>query len=181
MESKSEYPSFRDNIVYETFYTGAVGGSVVAVLFLVLDAIAGRPLFTPSVAGSAMFLGVPPDLHGSSSLEAVALFTPVHFLLAGGLGLLTALLVRAVEPARNRPVLAAALLFVVIEGAFLLGTSILYPSMPAVLGYARVALVNLLAAAAMVAWVHHSGHVEDEARHDAMRRESARASSQAAT
>jgi len=169
MESRSEYPSFRDNIFYETFYTGAIGGSVVAILFLVLDSIAGRPLFTPSVAGSAIFFGVPPDLQGSSSLEAVALFTPVHFLLAGVLGLVAALLVRAVEPSRNRPVLATLLLFGIIEGAYLLGTGILYPSMPEVLGYVRVALVNLVAAAAMVAWVHHSGDVEEDAREDSIR------------
>ena len=177
MPSRPEYPSFRENIFYETFFTGAIGGSVVALLFLVLDAIAGRALFTPSVAGSAIFFGVPPALHDSADLEAVALFTALHFLMSGGMGLAAALLVRAVEPDRNHPLLATLLLFVVIEGGFLLGTSILYPSMPAVLGHVRVALVNLIAASAMVGWVHHAHHVEEQARTDAIRGPSSRASS----
>lgn len=170
-ESRPEYPSFRQNIAYETFYTGAIGGSVVALLMLALDALQGRPLFTPSVAGAAIFFGIPPERHGLPSLEPVALFTPLHFLLAGGAGLAAALLVRAVEPRRNRPVLATLLLFAVMEAGYLLGTALLAPGLAEVLGYVRVAVVNLVAAAAMIAWVHHSGRVEEEAREESALRE----------
>lgn len=172
--SRTEYPSLAHNIAYETFFTGAIGGSVVALLFLILDSIAGMPLFTPSVAGGAIFFGVPPERHGLPSLEAVALFTPLHFLLSAAGGLVAALLVRAVEPRRNRPVLAWLLLFVVMEAGFLIGTGLLYPGMAEVLGYARVAGVNLVAAAAMIWWVHHSGRVEEEAREESEHREEVR-------
>lgn len=181
MESKQalrepgrEYPSLGHNIAYETFFTGAIGGSIVALLFLILDSIAGQPLFTPSVAGGAIFFGVAPERHGLPSLEAVALFTPLHFLLAAGGGLAAALLVRAVEPRRNRPVLATLLLFVFMEAGFLVGAALIHPGMAEVLGYVRVAGVNLIAAAGMIAWVHHSGRVEDEAREESEHREAVR-------
>jgi hypothetical protein len=171
MAGRSEYPSFRDNIAYETFYVGAIGGSVVAILFLLLDALAGQALFTPSVAGSALFLGVPPQLHAAINLQAVALVTALHIVLSGGMGLTAALLVRAVDPDRNRPVLATLLMFGIVEGGFLLGATVVASNLPAVLGYLRVALVNLTAAAAMIAWVHHAGRVEEEARQESIHRE----------
>jgi hypothetical protein len=62
-------------------------------------------------------------------------------------------------------------MFAIVEGGFLLGATLVASNLPAVLGYLRVALVNLTAAAAMIAWVHHAGRVEEEARQESIHRE----------
>ena len=64
---------------------GILGGLAVALWFLVLDAIAGRPLLTPSLLGQVVLLGDPtPDhavLFGPNILS-----TAFHFIVFALLG-----------------------------------------------------------------------------------------------
>src|SRR2546428_14123165 len=45
-------------ILREGFIAGLIGAAAVALWFLIVDVIAGRPFFTPAMLGSAVFLGV---------------------------------------------------------------------------------------------------------------------------
>ena len=45
-------------ILREGFIAGLIGAGAVALWFLVVDVIAGRPFFTPAMLGSAVFWGV---------------------------------------------------------------------------------------------------------------------------
>src|SRR5205809_5187456 len=45
-------------ILREGFIAGLIGAGVVALWFLIVDIIAGRPFFTPAMLGSAVFWGV---------------------------------------------------------------------------------------------------------------------------
>ena len=60
----------RDTAVPMTVYlegirAGLVGASIIALWFLIVDTIAGRPLYTPTVLGAALF-------HGGAGLAAPA-------------------------------------------------------------------------------------------------------------
>src|SRR6059058_5833825 len=45
-------------ILREGFIAGLIGAGAVALWFLIVDTIAGRPFFTPAMLGSAVFWGV---------------------------------------------------------------------------------------------------------------------------
>jgi hypothetical protein len=154
MARTPEPPTKTVNILYETFYSGAIGGSVVALLFLVADTLTGRPFYTPSLLGSTMFQGVDPATVTGMRLDAVALYTPVHFIVFGVLGLIGSILVRTMEARIRRPVWVTLILFGLMQAAFLLGLRTLTPGAPALLGYARAGVINLFAAVAMVLFLH---------------------------
>src|SRR5437867_8737445 len=45
-------------VLREGFVAGLIGAGAVALWFLIVDVIAGRPFFTPAMPGSAVFWGV---------------------------------------------------------------------------------------------------------------------------
>lgn len=68
-------------ILLDGLFTGAIGALAVAVWFLILDFLAGRPLFTPALLGTVL-------LHGASAAQNVvvqpldvAAYTAFHFAL----------------------------------------------------------------------------------------------------
>ncbi|HKJ01359.1 MAG TPA: hypothetical protein VJ997_02860, partial [Longimicrobiales bacterium] len=124
MESKNptlvSHPPAGD-IAYGSFYSGAVGGAVVAFVFLAADVMAGRPLFTPSLLGSVVFLGQSAADVTGVNLVAVALFTGVHFVAFGCLGVLSTMLFRAALERDMAPtVVTGAALFVAMQGGLYL-------------------------------------------------------------
>jgi hypothetical protein len=167
MARSTKTPSQVEDILYETFYGGAVGGTVIALLFLLTDTLAGHALYTPSVMGSALFFGIAPEFATSRRLDAVALYTAVHFALSGLLGLVASLLVRRMGRQVGPSIMAALVLFGLTEVGVELVFGSLYPDVPAALGHVRIALINLAAAAATVAFLRYALRVEDEARQEA--------------
>ena len=53
--SQPETRSLATQILEDGFFCGVIGAAVVALWYLVLDSLAGRPLFTPSLLGSLLF------------------------------------------------------------------------------------------------------------------------------
>ena len=45
------------NIYEEGIVAGLIGAATIAIWFLILDAIEGRPFYTPTVLGTALFHG----------------------------------------------------------------------------------------------------------------------------
>ena len=75
-------------IYQEGLVAGLIGAATVALWFLILDTVNGRPLSTPTLLGTALFrrgaaLAAPETL--PVSLEMVAMFTWVHALVFVGL------------------------------------------------------------------------------------------------
>ena len=73
----------------EGIVAGLIGATTIAVSFLILDTLNGRPFHTPTVLGTALFrqgagLDAPGDL--KISLEMVLMYTWVHVLAFCGLG-----------------------------------------------------------------------------------------------
>ena len=99
----------RHSVWNEGTDVGLIGGVAVAVWFLVLDMLAGRPLRTPSVLGQVVLFGnARPDVV-HVDLGAVLLYTVVHF---AAFALFGVLLTKIVHLATDNPVVRFALLMV---------------------------------------------------------------------
>ncbi|MEE9278703.1 MAG: hypothetical protein V3V67_00880, partial [Myxococcota bacterium] len=138
-----------NDFLFDSFYAGAIGGSAVALFFLAADILDGQSLFTPSLMGSVLFLGVAAEDVMKVHLGAVAYFSIVHFAACAVVGAWVTWLVHEVELHSRHPVVVLIVLFAILEVVFLLGASLAMPGVIARLGIVRVGIANLLAAGAM--------------------------------
>jgi len=143
----------------EGIIAGLVGAAIVAIWFLILDTFNGKPLYTPTVLGTALFrrgagLSSPETL--AVSLEMVAMFTWVHALVFAALGGVAARLLGLAE--RNPSLgFGILLLFVVFEFGFMVAAMVFAKAVLTALAWPAVLVANLLAAAGMAGyfWVRH--------------------------
>lgn len=135
-------------VIRQGIAAGLIGAVAVAVWFLVVDAIAGRPLFTPAALGSAIFNGAagPPGVEFSAG--TIVGYTLIHiaaFLLAG---VLVSALVTQAERAPYL-VFGMILLLVIFETFFIAMVAMLGTWLMQALAWWSVLVGNLLAALSM--------------------------------
>src|SRR5437879_8435009 len=65
-------------ILREGFIAGLIGAGAVALWFLVVDIIAGRPFFTPAMLGSAVFFGETDPSKAVIAFSRVVPYTMIH-------------------------------------------------------------------------------------------------------
>jgi hypothetical protein len=143
----------------EGIVAGLIGAATLAAWFLVLDAVQGHPLYTPTLLGTALFgsagaLDAPAGL--PVSFETALMFTWVHVLVFAVLGGVAAYLLALAEHDPNYG-FGILLLFVVFEFGFLVLAMIFAESVLHTLAWPAILVGNLLAAAAMAAYFrrHH--------------------------
>lgn len=145
------------DLVFDTFYSAAIGGSAIALYFLVVDILSGTPLFTPSLMGTVLFTGAAAETVTEVRMDMVAYFSIVHFLSFTALGLGVSGLCRSrYSMVRRRAAMTAALCAVLTGGFFLAGATIM-PGIVGVIGVFQALLANLITSAAMtqfLAWSH---------------------------
>src|SRR5256885_8979490 len=75
-------------LAQEGLIAGLVGAATIAVWFLLLDSLSGRPLYTPTVLGTALFRrgATTPLSEGLPDLEMGLMFTWVHGLVFVAIG-----------------------------------------------------------------------------------------------
>ncbi len=142
-------PKTPSELLLESLYVGALGGSTVALFFLVIDLSAGRPLFTPALIASVMFHGATAQELVTVQLGSVFYVSLVHMAAFTVIGGAMSLLVHEVELHSRHPIMVLGVLFVVVEGAFFVGAPLAMPSVIEALGMVQVTAANLLAAATM--------------------------------
>ncbi|HEU5041464.1 MAG TPA: hypothetical protein VFT84_11610 [Gemmatimonadales bacterium] len=148
-------PERPHSILAEGTDVGVIGGLVVAVWFLVLDLLAGRPLMTPSLLGQVVLFGdstpEPTVIFG-----AVLVYTAFHFLVFALIGMG---LVAMVHWGIENPVVRYALLplFLVFEVMFYGLIEVLSERTQELFPFWTVIIANTLAALAMGAflWRRH--------------------------
>ncbi|MEX2467314.1 MAG: hypothetical protein WD995_10410 [Gemmatimonadota bacterium] len=143
-----------NDLAYGWLYSGAIGGSVIALFFLGVDVTAGHPFFTPSLLGSVLFFDAEAATYEGMNLTAVALFTIFHvgaFFVLGGIG--SFLHQRLRENVGFTELPTGLTLLVLSEGGFLLAAATLLPGVAARLGHGLVLTGNTLAAVAMAAFL----------------------------
>ena len=143
-------PTKLDDLLYDAFYSAAIGGSVLGVFLLFVDVVAGQPFYTPSLMGSVLFLGMTPEAVTDIRLDLVAYVTMLHMGAFGALGLGLSILVYEVELHSHHPARVVTLLFLVIEGGFLISANVFMPGVVAAIGFGRILVGNVLTATAMV-------------------------------
>ena len=157
--SGAERQASATGVYAEGILAGLMGAATIAVWFLALDSIKGRPFYTPSVLGTALFRGGAGIEHPQAlapNFEMVVSFTWVHVLAFLIIGVAASRLLGLAE--RNPSFgFGIVLLFVVFEFGFLLACMLFAEPVLRALTWPEVLVGNLLAAAAMAAvfWRRH--------------------------
>ncbi|MFN2399944.1 MAG: DoxX family protein [Gemmatimonadaceae bacterium] len=104
-------------VIREGLLAGFIGAISVAIWFLIVDMINGRPLFTPMILGKALFSVFGPVPPGENPIVHIAGYTIFHITAFVAVGTLLAVIVAA---AQDQPAILAGLLilFVVFEIGF---------------------------------------------------------------
>jgi hypothetical protein len=148
-----------NRLAVEGMIAGLIGATVIAVWFLILDTIQDRPLYTPTLLGTALFRGGQGLSQGETipiSLEMTLKFTWVHgmvfMIIGGGVSWFLELAER-----NSNLGFGILLLFVVLEFGFIIATLLFAEPILQSLAWPAVFTGNLLAAAAMSVyfWYRH--------------------------
>src|SRR5438128_10892017 len=86
-------------ILREGFIAGLIGAAAVALWFLIVDVIAGRPFFTPAMLGSAVFWGVHDAAQVVIAFSRVLPYTMIHICALIIVGTVAAALAAAADVA----------------------------------------------------------------------------------
>ncbi|MFQ5551084.1 MAG: hypothetical protein ACE5FJ_07605 [Gemmatimonadales bacterium] len=138
----------RHRILRDGFTTGLVGAAAVAVWFLIVDVIAGRPLFTPAVLGSFAFFGLRDAATVSVSVQPVVMYTLTHLLVFLFVGMVASVIIAEAEK-EPRVLWLLAEFFIVFEVGFYAIVALFFTPLLAVLAWTNVAVGNLIAAVSM--------------------------------
>jgi hypothetical protein len=134
--------------------TGILGALVIALFFLVLDGSEGRPLWTPTALGSALFLREELAAGAAPDLPLVLGYTAAHGAVFLSIGLMAAFALvgrRRLRPLRG--VALAALFFVVFEVLILGFVHFAAPGLVGGVGDLKISVANLLASGSMAAFL----------------------------
>lgn len=135
-------------IVREGIVAGLIGAVTVALWFLVVDSVMGRPLFTPAALGSALFLGASELAMVEVNFWTVAGYSVFHFTAFAAVGLVASAIVWEAE--QTPPlILGAILLFVAFEAFFLGLLAVVAEFLLGPLAWWSIAVGNLLAVVAI--------------------------------
>ena len=155
-----------NRILREGFIAGCVGAAAVAVWFLLVDAINGRPFFTPAMLGGAVFWGTYDPAQVLIDFSHVVGYTMIHVSAFVIVGVIAAALAAEVEVAPT------TLFFVVVgfcffEVGFYILVALLAKPLLGTLAWWNVAIGNGLAAIGMgyYLWRQHPKIGEELRRH----------------
>ena len=149
----NRHPFHFTRTLTEGICAGMVGAATIAVWFFILDTIAGRPLYTPSLLGSILFdAGLSNGALTSDAIsgQMVVAFTLVHGLVFTALGLTISWLLTLAE---RYPFTGIAFLvpflFFIFEFGFVITALVFRELLIQAIGWERVLIGNGLAAVAM--------------------------------
>ncbi len=155
----SRPPAEASRLYQEGMIAGVGGAATVAVWFFILDVLQGRPLYTPTVLGIALFrhgagLSAPESL--PISFEMVLMFTWVHALVFAAVGGVVSRLLGFAERNPNLG-FGILLLFVVFQAGFTAVALLFAQPILHALTWPAILVANLLAAGAMGGyfWLRH--------------------------
>jgi len=135
-------------IWYTGFIAGSIGAISVAIWFLIVDIIVGRPFFTPAALGSVVFLGVRDPAMVSITALPVFAYTGIHCAAFVLVGIIFALLFKEAEKVPK--VLWYMLeFFIILEVGFYSIVGMLFTPLLAELAWINIAAGNLISSVGM--------------------------------
>ena len=144
-------------IYIEGIIAGVIGAGILAAWFLILDTLNGRPLYTPTLLGSALFRSNHAVWELQTmpvSVEITLMYTWVHLLVFAVLGGLASRLLLYAESHSNLG-FAILLLFVVFEFGFVSVAFLVAEPILGILAWPAVLAGNLLSAAGMAGYLFY--------------------------
>lgn len=140
------------DVPWDGFMAGVLGAVTVALWFLVLDIAAGRPLYTPTVLGEALFAGPQAAVGVEHAAQGTVIaYAGVHVAAFVAFGLLVAWIVaRFRDRGFVGPLLGAVV--VVFEGAFYVLLLLAAPAVAEEVGMWPILVANLLAVGVMATY-----------------------------
>ncbi len=135
-------------LMTEGFIGGLIGASAVAVWFLIVDLIAGQPFFTPAMLGQALFWGLRDPAALEITFASVVVYTAVHVLLFGIVGITAAGLAFLVEKFPSTLFLVVVF-FAIFEIGFYIVVALGAQPLLGALAWWSVAIGNAVAAFGM--------------------------------
>ncbi len=135
-------------VMREGFIAGLIGAGGVALWFLLVDAIDGRPLFTPAMLGSAVFWGLRDPAAVDIAFPAVIGYTMLHVVAFGAVGVVAAWLAALVDQF-PMTLFIVVVFFAVFEVGFYIMVALLAQPLLGVLAWSNVAIGNAIAAVGM--------------------------------
>jgi hypothetical protein len=139
------------DVVREGIVAGLLGGSVVAVWFLLYDAVRLRPLHTPALLGAAVLEGLRDPELLIPRLDVVVGYTVFHFAVFAFFGIAVAAFLMAAER-EPRLLLGLLVLFLCFQVFFFGFLQALDALLAGALPWWNVAIGNLLASVAMITY-----------------------------
>lgn len=134
---------------------GILGATALALWFLIIDFVEGRPLYTPGFLGAA--------LGGLETVEInfarVALYTLLHYLLFVVIGIGVCALLRKLDTAPSF-LLGAVLGFFLFNLVFYSSVAITGIDVVSVLGWPEVLMGNLLGGIVLMGYLHLTQEVK---------------------
>lgn len=141
-----------DKTVREGFIAGFLGATSIAIWFLIVDTVEGRPFYTPTVLGVGLLSVFGPRGDEGPVAQVIA-YTIFHYGAFLGIGVLVSYIVHRAE--KDDTVLAVALiLFIALELGFYGLAAVLSQSRQfGSLAWYQVLVGNLIAAVAMGTYI----------------------------
>jgi hypothetical protein len=139
-------------IVADGVMAGLLGGLIIALWFLIFDAVNGHPLQTPELLAAALLHGsrAPVPLT-STAWTLVAEYTVAHFLVFAALGAIGALLIDGAE--RHPELFGTLMIFTIAFEVFFIALVMLAgPAAAAAMPWWKIIAGNLMATAGMLAF-----------------------------
>ena len=146
------------NPVREGAIAGIIGASAVALWFLIVDSIAGRPFFTPAVLGASLFDLLGGGFGGRGLFTHVAAYTVIHFAAFILIGIAAAMLMNVLD---RKPSLLIGFigLFLVFELCVIGAVAVLSQSpLFGTIAWYQLGAANLLAAYFMGRYLWRAHH-----------------------
>jgi hypothetical protein len=132
----------------EGFVAGLTGATAVAGWFLIVDTVAGTPLFTPAMLGSAVFWTLRDPALVEVTFPPVIAYTMLHVVLFGLVGTIGAALVALVEKFPST-MFVMVVFFAIFEVGFYIVVATMAEPLLGRLAWWNVAIGNLIAALGM--------------------------------
>ncbi|HXF95624.1 MAG TPA: hypothetical protein VNI61_05935 [Gemmatimonadales bacterium] len=153
-------------ILREGFVAGIIGAAAVAIWFLLVDTVNGRPFFTPAMLGSAVFWGVTDPAQVVIEYSRIIGYTMIHVSAFVVVGVIAAALAAEVEVAPPTLFLVVVA-FCFFEVGFYILVAILARPLLGALAWWNVAIGNAIAAFWMgyYLWREHPKIGEELRRH----------------
>jgi hypothetical protein len=155
------------NFLREGVITGFIGATAIAIWFLVVDVVAGRPFYTPIFLGKGVVSVLGKNMMGDTQFTQVLGYTLFHYAAFVVVGIVLTVIVHQAE--RTPAILAGLLVaFVMMTLGFYMIAAAFAQSALGRLAWPQIFIANLLAAALMLGYLWRTHPMLNRQLHQAL-------------